>query len=215
MKFIFLNFCFIRANAVENSYCVLICVTEKYRSSINCQAEAQYAFRLNKPIVPLIMQTGYENVKGWLGIIMGDKIFINFMKYDFDECLKRLKNELDCACNLLSHKPILKESKITNDKLVSFNNNNNNNNKALVVSNKSSLIESWNEQNVIEWFKENNLNIKILEELKPCNGILLSQLYEMKTEAPEFFYQSLKSNQVNLNSLILFAFNLKKLFNKI
>ena len=41
------------AEAVENSYCVLICVTEKYRQSINCQAEAQYAFRINKPIVPL------------------------------------------------------------------------------------------------------------------------------------------------------------------
>ncbi len=60
-----INFFLLRANAVENSYCVLMCVTEKYRSSINCQAEAQYAFRIKKPIIPLIMQQGYENVKGW------------------------------------------------------------------------------------------------------------------------------------------------------
>lgn len=46
------------ARAVENAYCVLMCVTEKYRQSVNCQAEAQYAFRLNKKIVPLIMQKG-------------------------------------------------------------------------------------------------------------------------------------------------------------
>ena len=85
----------------------MICVTEKYRSSINCQAEAQYAFRINKPIVPLIMQSGYENVKGWLGIIMGDKIFINFMKYGFDECIRRLKNEVDSAFSSLTHKSII------------------------------------------------------------------------------------------------------------
>ena len=57
------------ARAVENSFCVLMCVTEKYRQSVNCQAEAQYAFRLNKPIIPLIMQKGYESVSGWLGNI--------------------------------------------------------------------------------------------------------------------------------------------------
>lgn len=46
------------ARAVENAKCVLICVTEKYRQSLNCQSEAQYAFRLNKKIIPLVMQKG-------------------------------------------------------------------------------------------------------------------------------------------------------------
>jgi hypothetical protein len=55
------------AKAVESSDIILMCVTEKYRQSVNCQAEAQYAFRLNKKIVPLIMQKGYSNVDGWLG----------------------------------------------------------------------------------------------------------------------------------------------------
>jgi hypothetical protein len=73
------------AKAVENSFCVLMCVTEKYRQSVNCQAEAQYAFKLNKKIIPIIMQQGYESVQGWLGIIMGDKIFVNFTKYPFDD----------------------------------------------------------------------------------------------------------------------------------
>jgi hypothetical protein len=36
------------AQAIENASCVLMCVTEKYRQSLNCQAEAQYAFRLKK-----------------------------------------------------------------------------------------------------------------------------------------------------------------------
>ena len=55
------------ANAVETSEAILMCVTEKYRQSNNCQFVAQYAFKLNKPIIPLIMQENYYNVGGWLG----------------------------------------------------------------------------------------------------------------------------------------------------
>ncbi|RMZ93632.1 hypothetical protein BpHYR1_018601, partial [Brachionus plicatilis] len=48
------------AKAVENSKCVLMCMTEKYKQSTNCRAEAEYAFQLNKPIIPLIMQKNYK-----------------------------------------------------------------------------------------------------------------------------------------------------------
>ena len=54
------------ANAIENSMCVLICMTEKYKQSSNCRAEAEYAFSINKPIIPLIMQSNYQP-SGWLG----------------------------------------------------------------------------------------------------------------------------------------------------
>ena len=52
------------ALAVENSSVILICMTEKYKQSSNCRAEAEYAFQLNKPIVPLIMQAKYKP-DGW------------------------------------------------------------------------------------------------------------------------------------------------------
>ena len=79
------------AEAFEKSYVVLICITEKYRQSVNCQAEAQYAFKLNKPIIPLIMQKGYENVSGWLGMIMGDKVdLFNSFCYSFNICNKNV-----------------------------------------------------------------------------------------------------------------------------
>jgi hypothetical protein len=58
------------AKAVENSSCFLMCVTEKYRQSVNCQAEAQYAFKLNKKIIPLIMQNGYDVVQGSLFFVL-------------------------------------------------------------------------------------------------------------------------------------------------
>jgi uncharacterized protein YqkB len=48
------------ALAIENSFCVLMCMTEKYKQSPNCRAEAEYAFTLNKSIIPLIMQKDYK-----------------------------------------------------------------------------------------------------------------------------------------------------------
>ena len=54
------------ALAIENSMCVLMCMTEKYKQSPNCRAEAEYAFNLHKPIIPLIMQKDYQP-SGWLG----------------------------------------------------------------------------------------------------------------------------------------------------
>lgn len=52
------------AKAVENSFCVLMCMTEHYKQSSNCRAEAEYAFQLDKAIIPLIMQKGYK-ADGW------------------------------------------------------------------------------------------------------------------------------------------------------
>lgn len=178
------------AKAVENSFCVLVCVTEKYRQSINCQAEAQYAFKLNKKIVPCIMESGYENVKGWLGIIMGDKIFINFTKYEFEECIRRLRNEL----NISTDKTLKVES---------------------IEIKSNDLPVNWNESQVKEWFDRNEINEGIKKELLPCNGVILQQLYVMRCDAPEFYFQSLgKGNNADLKSIIMFTFHLKKLFEK-
>lgn len=47
------------AEAVENSAVFLMCVSEKYYQSPNCRLEAEYAVRLQKPIIPLIMQADY------------------------------------------------------------------------------------------------------------------------------------------------------------
>ena len=44
------------ALAIEESQCVLMGMTEKYKLSSNCRLEAEYAVNLNKPIIPLILQ---------------------------------------------------------------------------------------------------------------------------------------------------------------
>jgi hypothetical protein len=84
---------------LENSCCVLVLVTEKYRQSVYCQAEGLYAKKLDKPIIPLILQTSYERVGGWLGQIIADKAVLDLIDYGAesyeDNSLSRLREEVD------------------------------------------------------------------------------------------------------------------------
>jgi hypothetical protein len=185
------------AKAVENSFCVLMCVTEKYRQSVNCQAEAQYAFRISKKIIPLIMQSGYETVRGWLGIIMGDKIYINFEEFEFDVCIEKIIHEIrvsesnmgksNSVISMNDIKPQL--SKVSNNK-----------------------FEKWSEENVKDWFVTNNLSLKIFEAFSPMNGDLLFQIYELKNSAPEFYHQSLIRIDNDMRSIMMFSMMITKLY---
>lgn len=180
------------AMAVENSICVLICITEKYRQSVNCQSEAQYAFKLKKPIIPLIMQKDYENVKGWLGIILSDKIFINFTKYVFDECMNRLKREISSIYSVNVYQTVAIK------------------NVYLSLKKEPESVKNWSEVQVKEWLDSNQTNQFIVEQIFPCDGNILIQLYEMRRDAPEFYYQALnKNNTVDLKSIMLFTQYLK------
>ena len=84
------------AEAVENASVFLMCVSEKYYLSPNCRLEAEYAVRLQKPIVPLIMQPDYMPL-GWLGIIIGGKIYYNFSgaKQSFEQTFTNMTKEIN------------------------------------------------------------------------------------------------------------------------
>lgn len=72
------------AEAVENSRCVLICMSSNYKSSTNCQAEAEYAFNRKSKIIPLMVEKDYKP-DGWLGFMAGSKLYIDFADKDDDE----------------------------------------------------------------------------------------------------------------------------------
>ena len=124
---------------------------------------------------------------------MGDKIFVNYLKYDFDECMKRLKNELD---NL--HKNSLNapsENLTINDK------------KSVQVS----ITEKSSEKDVEEWFRLENLSINIYNLLKPCNGEILKEYFLLKSNAPDYYYRTLEKT-TDLRSALLFSSKLNNIF---
>lgn len=72
------------AKAVEHSRCVLICMSSNYKSSTNCQAEAEYAFNRKTKIIPLMVEKEYKP-DGWLGFMAGSKLYIDFADKEDEE----------------------------------------------------------------------------------------------------------------------------------
>ena len=56
--------------------------------------EAEYTFQLRKEIVPIMMQRKYT-ADGWLGMLLGSKLYINFGgKFSFEHAYSLLLKEL-------------------------------------------------------------------------------------------------------------------------
>ncbi|XP_072016913.1 uncharacterized protein [Amphiura filiformis] len=69
-------------NAVDNATVVLACITQDYQKSQNCRAEAEYAYKMKVPIIPL--KVGHFEATSWLGPIIGTKMYY---RVDTDEKL--------------------------------------------------------------------------------------------------------------------------------
>ena len=111
------------ATGIETASCVLICMTENYKESNNCRMEAEYTIQKQKPFIPLILQKSYRP-DGWLGFILGSKIYIDYTKYSFEECSSRLQKELKNfhdsdtpSTTIINNKPIDKKEIVKNRNL--------------------------------------------------------------------------------------------------
>ena len=58
------------------------------------------------------MQKGYHNVDGWLGFIIGDKIFVDFTKYSFEDSMNRLTNQINMITKQAFYPPIMAASAV-------------------------------------------------------------------------------------------------------
>ncbi|CAF2796874.1 unnamed protein product [Rotaria sp. Silwood2] len=81
------------ANAIENSLCVMICMSNTYKQSVYCQSEAHYAFERRCRLIPIIVESNYRP-DGWLGIIVSGKIYVDFLINEFNLAYEKLKNEI-------------------------------------------------------------------------------------------------------------------------
>ncbi|CAF2653370.1 unnamed protein product [Rotaria sp. Silwood2] len=81
------------AQAIERSHTVIICMSEKYRKSNYCRAEAHYAFQRQVKIVPILLQEQYQP-DGWLLFLIGQLLYVDFSKYDFPRAMELLIAEL-------------------------------------------------------------------------------------------------------------------------
>jgi hypothetical protein len=211
------------SQAIEDSELVLICMSQKYKESLNCRAEAEYVFQMQKPFIPLIMESGYKP-SGWLGILLGSRIYVDFTKYEFDECLRRLSKEIvvvyEQVYNLSSDRdefrnmPMVSEETIEHVPselgMTSWSN------LSLMISSRSGDIADkteWTATDVDKWLDEKQFHEDVIRSVRPSNGKLLYSMYKMLETAPEAFYASLnKSSSVTLRDLVYFSSELKNLY---
>jgi hypothetical protein len=96
------------AEAIERSDTIIICMSEEYRKSNYCRAEAQYAFQRQRKIVPVLLQKHYKP-DGWLLFLIGQLFYVDFNKYEFaramETLLKELKTENGPEINIVPVRP--------------------------------------------------------------------------------------------------------------
>jgi hypothetical protein len=81
------------AEAIENSHFVLICMSDAYKSSTYCRLEAEYAFKFQACLIPVVMKKDFTQT-GWLGILCGLRRYIDFTKTTFDVAYEDLLTEI-------------------------------------------------------------------------------------------------------------------------
>nr|XP_054752090.1 uncharacterized protein LOC129257722 [Lytechinus pictus] len=182
------------AEAIENACAIVMCISERYKESPNCRTEAEYAFLKRKRIIPIMMEEFYRP-DGWLGLIIGAKFYMDFSgRLVIEEEMSKLLREVQMHAH---------EAKLTyNDDTdegdlagvsISF---------PLDSAGISLKMESmnWSAAQVQDWLAENELDHLQLV-MAEYDGKLLNQLYKMRTNAPDFFYASIKED-FNLKRLI-------------
>ena len=152
---------------------------------------------------------------------MGSKIFVNFTRYEFNECIRRLRVELDGVfkTNTTPNQPA--------NIIVSTSTNRDENNLLKKVDvnqlsqsgpaqNKVDQVLKWSESDAEKWLKQTDTHPNILANIRPCDGKILYELFLIKRDSPDFFYRSLSANflrrPVFLRDLAAFSNELRRLF---
>lgn len=94
----------------QNTVILILLISEVYFCA-DTFIEAEYAFKLRKPIIPLKMERNYE-AREWLGLILGSKLFFEFTdKYPFESKMSGLiKEVLSRQRKAIPEKPVISQA---------------------------------------------------------------------------------------------------------
>ncbi|XP_022095328.1 uncharacterized protein LOC110981764 [Acanthaster planci] len=207
------------AAAIERSAVVLICFTEKYKQSASCRTEAEYTYKLQKPIIPLRLQEDYDP-DGWLGIMIGAKLYVDMSRANsLGEDFTKLKQQLGGRGRMLKEgcstlRPTIKST--ADDKKDNFDSSGGqattfkrtsvqrqNINTKISGSQEhtdAKTVSTWTNDQVNTWLANHGLG-GLKNHFDGYNGQRLLGLKIVSTEAPNFFYSELK-NDLGLKSLL-------------
>lgn len=82
-----------KASIIDQSEIVLFCLSDAFKQNSFCRSEALYTFQSQYQIVPLIVTSNYRP-DGWIHPLIQGKIYIDFIKHDFQLAINKLKSEI-------------------------------------------------------------------------------------------------------------------------
>lgn len=123
-------------------------------------------------MIPLMMEPSYSP-DGWLGIILGSKLWMDFRKdpsIGIQQLIKEISKASVAASQALSLGTVpLKAA--TNEKVL-----------------------QWKQEDVAKWLQDIGFAVGDNSVRGKLDGPLLHMLNELRKESPEFFYNSIKTD---------------------
>jgi len=169
------------ANAVEESDAVILCVSKGYKESQACRTEAEYAFQMQKKLIPVLVEKDYRP-SGWLGALMGSKLYFNATSVKrANEAAGALMRELGSLGKVGLERNIQLPS----------------------VSNSSEDdVDSWTVDRTQEFLKKNGFSPEALERFlaQSVDGACLLALHRTNTRDPRYF-DEIASSHLGLGAL--------------
>lgn len=156
---------------IEESRCVLVCLSESYRSNPNCRTEAEYAESRDKRMVPLVI--GEVEHDGWIGALCAERAYVDLTDEDFDKAVHLLRNEIGTH-HVEESAP---EVTVTSQEEVEVSTAPPESPPSDADDYTTLAIDSWTNQHVQRFLHDHKLDVMLLltEEM---NGDELQQLFE-------------------------------------
>lgn len=178
------------AEAVEKSEFVLLCVSDSYKRSVYCQAEAEYAFRCKKHLLPCIVRQGYR-ADGWLGLVIGSRIYVEFGRLEFPQACELIVKEitLQRENQLITNQSMGKEKLLEKFEKSKLPNEYWHRNTTTAIY-RSVSIEQWTRKDVLDYLYDLRL-YHLMPICELMNGSGLMKLFRLSQKKPNRFYGQL------------------------
>lgn len=176
------------ANAIEASKCIILCMSTNYQRSNACHHEADYAYVLNRHIVPLVVQPGYK-ARDWLGFIIGSRIYVDFTKHEFDAAFPMLETEIKLEHSMIDDR----RTKAT----LKSESNNDASLEVISTAYEKKPVKDWLSIDVVSWCRTVQLP-SFAKLFRDFDGPCLMRLYTMsKKDGDDATFRSLKADFQN------------------
>ena len=100
-----------KAETIDQSRFILVCMSDEYKQNLYCRCEASYAFERQCSLLPLIVTLNYHP-DGWLRDLILERISIDFVISEFSLAYKTLRTEIEPPESHLKKEPVLTLTKV-------------------------------------------------------------------------------------------------------